>query len=279
VEGTLAANAHAWGSYNAGFMSSAQFSGPTTEIAAQAIGLYEMENPGALGRGTRGDTATMAEIRGVVEGALQAYEAGQLTPRAGELAQGWVETYPELSPEDKKLGELPGFTPERIEAFVEEYPAVDLGLPTHTGSPPAEIPDTTIISTPIATETGPIIVEMADPNNAQAEAAQRAAADRVRAAFPGAVVEENREYLGADGQILGEVDIIAGGVPIEVTIGRGKGKLEQAGNIEGLVGEAPVIYGPNIGGTVERNLRDAGFDVVRTLDDLEAALRDRGLGN
>ena len=51
VEGVLAARSYVWGTYNAGLISDADWSGPTAEIAAQAMALYELAHPGALGRG------------------------------------------------------------------------------------------------------------------------------------------------------------------------------------------------------------------------------------
>ena len=62
----------------------------------------------------------------------------------GTLAQGWVEVFPELTEDERRLGQLPGFTPERIEQWLETYPAEVLGLPNHTGSPAAEDPTGTI---------------------------------------------------------------------------------------------------------------------------------------
>lgn len=77
----------------------------------------------------------------------------------GTIAQGWVEVFPELTDGERRLGELPGFTPERIDQWLETYPAETLGLPNHTGSPPVEDPNGNIISTPIPDEAGPNIVE------------------------------------------------------------------------------------------------------------------------
>lgn len=80
------------------------------------------------------------------------------------MAQGWVETFPELTEDRRRLGELPGFTPERIEQWLESYPIEELGLPNNTGSPILNVPTDNIISTPIPEETGPNIVE-ARPEN------------------------------------------------------------------------------------------------------------------
>ncbi len=83
----------------------------------------------------------------------------------GELAQGWVEMFPELTEDERRLGELPGLTPERIEQWLKTYPAEDLGLPSHTGSPIPVDPIGNIISTPIPEETGPNIVSMENPHS------------------------------------------------------------------------------------------------------------------
>jgi hypothetical protein len=63
-----------------------------------------------------------------------------------------------LTEGERRLGELPGFTPERIEQWLETYPIDELGLPNNTGSPIPGDPTDTIISTPIPEETGPNIV-------------------------------------------------------------------------------------------------------------------------
>ncbi len=60
----------------------------------------------------------------------------------------------------KPLGQLPGFTPERIEAFREEYPAEVLGLPDNTGNAPDDAPVGSVISTPMPEDAGPNIVNI-----------------------------------------------------------------------------------------------------------------------
>ena len=70
-----------------------------------------------------------------------------------------MEVFPDLTEDARRLGELPGFTPERIEAWLETYPAEDLGLPEHTGASVPDDPSGNVISTPIPEETGPNIVE------------------------------------------------------------------------------------------------------------------------
>jgi hypothetical protein len=90
---------------------------------------------------------------------LAALDAGRLKVSDDTLAQGWVEVFPELTDDERRLGQLPGFTPERIEQWLETYPAEVLGLPSTTGAPIAPDPTGTIISTPIPDEAGPNIVE------------------------------------------------------------------------------------------------------------------------
>lgn len=159
VEGVLAARAYVWGTYNAGLISSADWSGPTAEIAAQAIALYEMANPGALGRATGGSADDLVAIQSVVEAALQAYADGRLAPSDGGLAKGWAEVFPGLTDDEKWLGQLPGFTPEQLDQFREEYPAEVLGLPVHTGQGPVEDPVGDVVSTPVPEVERPNIVE------------------------------------------------------------------------------------------------------------------------
>lgn len=65
----------------------------------------------------------------------------------------------ELTAGERRLGELPGFTPERIDQWLETYPAEVLGLPNHMGSPAFLDPIGNIISTPIPDKAGPNIVE------------------------------------------------------------------------------------------------------------------------
>ena len=159
VEGVLAARAYVWGTYNAGLISDADWSGPTAEIAAQAMALYELAHPGALGRAAAGSAEDLAAIQAVIGAALDAYAAGRLVPTEGDLARGWVEVFPELTEDERRLGQLPGFTPERLDQFREAYPAEGPDLPNHTGQGPARDPTGSIISTPIPEERGPEIVE------------------------------------------------------------------------------------------------------------------------
>jgi len=128
-------------------------------IGAEAAALYELLNPGTiLETGNGGDPAKQRALQDFIEAAGEAFARGALRLQEGELAQGWIEIFPELTEDERRLGELPGFTPERIEQWLEIYPIEDLGLPNHTGSPIPDDPTDNIISTPIPEETGPSIV-------------------------------------------------------------------------------------------------------------------------
>lgn len=129
-------------------------------VGAEAAALYELLNPGTiLETGAGGDPAKQRALQDFIEAAGEAYARGDLRLQDGELAQGWVEVFPELTEDERRLGELPGFTPERIEQWLETYPIEELGLPNNTGSPIPDDPTDNIISTPIPDETGPNIVE------------------------------------------------------------------------------------------------------------------------
>lgn len=128
-------------------------------IGAEAAALYELLNPGTiLETGVGGDPARQRALKDFVEAAGDAFARGDLRLQESELAQGWVEIFPELTEDERRLGELPGFTPERIEQWLETYPIEELGLPNNTGSPVPGDPTSNIISTPIPEATGPNIV-------------------------------------------------------------------------------------------------------------------------
>ncbi len=129
-------------------------------IGAEAAALYELLNPGTiLETGASGDPVKQRALQDFIEAAGEAFARGDLRIQEGELAQGWVEVFPELTEDERRLGELPGFTPARIEQWLETYPIEELGLPNNTGSPIPGAPTDNIISTPIPEETGPNIVE------------------------------------------------------------------------------------------------------------------------
>lgn len=143
-----------------GFGSNLPKTVDAAQIAGQAAALFEMSNPGTIQQVAEGDRATQLALGVFVQRAYSAFSEGRLRLRDGKIADGWVEVFPELTDGERRLGELPGFTPERIEQWLETYPAEVLGLPNHTGSPATEDPTGNIISTPIPDEVGPSIVEV-----------------------------------------------------------------------------------------------------------------------
>lgn len=129
-------------------------------IGAEAAALFELMNPGTiLETGVGGDIAKQRALQDFIEATGEAFARGDLRLQDGDFAEGWVEVFPELTEDEQRLGQLPGFTPERIDQWLETYPAEDLGLPNHTGSPIPIDPTGTIISTPVPEEAGPNIVE------------------------------------------------------------------------------------------------------------------------
>jgi hypothetical protein len=220
VEGILAAQAYAIAKELAenGFLTDAPERGNRARVIAEAIGLYEMYQPGLFTLPNENAAGAVELARQLAAQALAALEANQLIPLDGELAQGWVEIFPELTEDERRLGELPGFTPERIEQWLETYPIEDLGLPNNTGSPSLGDPTDNIISTPIPEEAGPNVVTMAAPNNQRAADLEELTFGRIRDEFPDADIERNLEYLRENGEIDGEVDTLVNGIPVEVTI-------------------------------------------------------------
>jgi SPP1 gp7 family putative phage head morphogenesis protein len=161
AEGLLAAMAHelVQEAVISGLGSSLPKSVEAAQIAGQSAALYEMLNPGTIVRVIEGDRAAQLALGDFVQRAYNAFAEGRLRLQDGAIAQGWVEVFPELTEGERRLGELPGFTPERIDQWLETYPAETLGLPSHTGSPPVDDPTGNIISTPMPDEAGPNIVE------------------------------------------------------------------------------------------------------------------------
>ena len=167
AEGLLAAMAHelVQEAVISGLGSSLPKSVEAAQIAGQAAALYEMLNPGTIVRVIEGDRAAQLALGDFVQRAYSAFAEGRLRLQDGTIAQGWVEVFPELTDGERRLGELPGFTPERIDQWLESYPAEVLGLPNHTGSPAAEDPTGNITSTPIPDAAGPNVVTMENPHS------------------------------------------------------------------------------------------------------------------
>ncbi|RSK32082.1 hypothetical protein EJA01_12660 [Rhodovulum iodosum] len=167
VEGLLAAQSYAQALVLAenGFLSGSPERGERARVIAEALGLYEMYRPGlfTLPNENAGDAVNLA--RRLAVDALAALDAGRLVIDEGSLSQGWAEVFPGLTEDERRLGQLPGFTPERIEQWLETYPAEVLGLPNHTGSPAVEDPTGNTISTPIPDAAGPNVVTMENPHS------------------------------------------------------------------------------------------------------------------
>ena len=163
VEGRLAALAYARARQFAedGVWTGTPERGTRARVIAEALSLYEMYRPGHLTLPDSDAADDFAETgRRIAAQALAALDAGRLEPVDGALSRGWVEVFPELTDDERRLGELPGFTPERIEQWLETFPIEDLGLPPTTGTPRPDDPTSDVISTPIPEEAGPNIVEV-----------------------------------------------------------------------------------------------------------------------
>lgn len=157
VEGLWAAitYAQAKDAASTGGLTGVPKDGPGAEIFAQGMALYAMADPEAL-RNVQGFAEALKRVEEV---GLKAWREGRLRDRDGTLASGWAEVFPELTEDEKRLGQLPGFTAERIDEFREEYPADVLGLPDNTGGAPDDAPVGNVLSTPIPEEVGQNTVE------------------------------------------------------------------------------------------------------------------------
>lgn len=91
----------------------------------------------------------------------------RLRLQEGSLAAGWAEVFPELTDGEKKLGQLPGFTPERLDQLTEQYGREVLGLPSDTGNGPVEGPAGNVIATPIPDVGRPSIVTATNPHTTE----------------------------------------------------------------------------------------------------------------
>lgn len=189
-------------------------------IGAEAVALYELMNPGTiLETGVGGDPAEQRALQDFIEAAGAAFARGNLRLQDGELAQGWVEVFPELTEDERRLGQLPGFTPERIEQWLETYPLEELGLPNHTGSPIPDDPTDNIVSTPIPDETGPNIVE-ARPGTITTPGGN--------SILPHGAKGDGQEYIGLKGHDVEQIDdIIANPRPDLSGFVEGRGHLKE----------------------------------------------------
>ncbi|WP_149786632.1 phage minor head protein [Lutimaribacter pacificus] len=189
-------------------------------IGAEAAALYELMNPGTiLETGVGGDPAEQRALQDFIEAAGAAFARGNLRLQDGDLAQGWVEVFPELTEDERRLGQLPGFTPERIEQWLETYPLEELGLPNHTGSPIPDDPTDNIVSTPIPDETGPNIVE-ARPGTITTPGGN--------SILPHGAKGDGQEYIGLKGHDVEQIDdIIANPRPDLSGFVEGRGHLKE----------------------------------------------------
>ena len=169
-------------------------------IGAEAAAIYELINPGTiLETGVGGDPAKQRALQDFIEAAGEAFAQGDLRLQEGELAQGWVEVFPELTEDERRLGQLPGFTPERIEQWLETYPIEELGLPNNTGSPIPGDPTDNIISTPIPEETGPNIVDARPGTTTTPDG---------NSILPHGSKGDGQDYIGLKGHDVEQVDDI-----------------------------------------------------------------------
>ncbi len=253
AEGLLAAMAHelVQEAVISGLGSSLPKSVEAAQIAGQAAALYEMLNPGTIVRVLEGDRAAQLALGDFVQRAYNVFAEGRLRLQDGTIAQGWVEVFPELTEGERRLGELPGFTPERIDEWLETYPAEVLGLPNHTGSPAAEDPTGNIISTPIPDTTGPNIVTMENPHSIDSVSIPE---DRARHILDGEGRSGGHRYgtgtpgktefpaSWSDDDILEAIRQVAGTGTVDRPAHRG-GDLVVVGEVNGVTIE--VVVQPN----------------------------------
>jgi hypothetical protein len=109
----------------------------------------------------------------------------------------------------------------------------------------------------------------------KAASAESSATDRLKKEFPDADIKHNVPFPEKNGFPSGEIDTLVNGVPVETTIGSGKGKLSQLQKVENFAGQKPILFAPNVGGTVERSVKAAGYEVAKTLDELVEIIKKR----
>lgn len=188
-------------------------------IGAEAAALFELMNPGTiLETGAGGDPEKQRALQDFIEDAGAAFARGDLRLQEGELAQGWVEAFPELTEDERRLGELRGFTPERIEQWLESYPIEELGLPNNTGTPIPDDPTDSIISTPIPEESGPNIVEARPASTTTPDG---------NSILPHGRKGDGQEYITGKGHDVEQIDeIIASPRPELSGFVEGRGRLK-----------------------------------------------------
>lgn len=188
-------------------------------VGAEAAALYELMNPGTiLETGVGGDPAKQRALQDFIEAAGAAFARGDLRLQEGELAQGWVEIFPELTEDERRLGQLPGFTPNRIEQWLETFPIEELGLPNNTAAPIPGDPTDNIISTPIPEETGPDIVEARPGTTTTPDG---------NSILPHGSKGSGEEYIGLKGHDVEQIDdIIANPRPDQSGFIEGRGRYK-----------------------------------------------------
>lgn len=268
VEGILAAQAYAMAKELAenGFLSGTPERGDRARVIAEAIGLYEMYQPGQFTLPSGNALEAVDRARQLAADAMAALDANLLSPLDGELAQGWVEVFPELTEDERRLGELPGFTPERIEQWLESYPIEDLGLPNTTGSPIPGDPTDNIISTPIPEETRPNIVEARPGTTTTPDG---------NSILPHGAKGNGEEYITGKGHTVEQIDdIIANPRPDQSGFVQGRGR-RKGQNVRLLTGQdghwVKLDENGNVIATSNRNLplRDDENDpgaIIRPLE-------------
>jgi SPP1 gp7 family putative phage head morphogenesis protein len=269
VEGRLAATAYALvqEGISSGVYPVLPKNPEFARIGAEAAALYELMNPGTiLETGAGGDPAKQRALQDFIEAAGEAFAQGYLRLQEGELAQGWVEVFPELTEDERRLGQLPGFTPERIEQWLETYPIEELGLPNNTGSPIPGDPSGNVISTPIPEEAGPNIVE-ARPTSTTTPGGN--------SILPHGTKGDGQEYITGKGHTVEQIDEIIANPRPELSgfvEGRGRRKGQDVRLLTGSDGHwVKLDKDGNVIATSNRNLplRDDENDpgaIIRPLE-------------
>lgn len=159
VEGLWAAYASVWMSelVATGFGTGIDKDQELARIAGQAAALYELMAPGTMRR--IGQSENFAALSRFATEAARAYRDGRLRLTPDGWAQGWTEVFPELTEDERRLAELPGFTAEQQRAFILADPVLNDGLPTHTGHAPEGDPVGNVISTPTPSGALPNVLE------------------------------------------------------------------------------------------------------------------------
>ena len=111
----------------------------------------------------------------------------------------------------------------------------------------------------------------------RADALERSATERLREDFPNSDIQENVEFPAKEGiHKKGEIDTLIDGIPIEVTTGSGKRKLDQLQKLESFTGEKPIFFAPGkLKGSNEKSIRNAGYEIAKDLDELSELVKKR----